>query len=117
MALLVTIAGIGGGIATSVSQRTHEFGLRIALGATLGSVLQLVAGHGLRLVLAGLALGIGVSIAATRVLSNYLFDTRPADLTTFAAVRVTFIAVAALACLAPAWRATRVDPILVLRAD
>jgi predicted permease len=117
VAFLVTITGIGGVIATSVSQRTQEFGLRIALGATRGGVLQLVMGQGLRLVLVGLLLGIGASIATTRVLSNYLFDTKPTDATTFVAVGVTFIVVAALACFAPAWRATRVDPMLALRAD
>jgi putative ABC transport system permease protein len=117
VALLVTITGIGGVIATSVSQRTQEFGLRLALGASRGGVLQLVIGQGLRLVVIGLVLGIAASIATTRVLSNYLFDTEPTDLTTFSAVAIVFVLVAVAACLAPAWRATRVDPMLALRAD
>jgi putative ABC transport system permease protein len=117
LALLVTMSGISGVIATSVSQRMQEFGVRMALGASRDSVLGLVLRQGLVLVVAGLAIGVVASIALTRLLSAYLFDTRPTDPVTFLAVGVLFIAAGAVACLGPAWRATRVDPMLALRAD
>ena len=117
LALLVTMSGISGVIATSVSQRVQEFGVRMALGASREGVLVLVLRQGLGLVGAGLAVGIVASIALTRLLSTYLFDTRPTDPTTFVAVSLLFLAAGSLACLGPAWRATRVDPMLALRAD
>ncbi|HEX3702691.1 MAG TPA: ABC transporter permease [Vicinamibacterales bacterium] len=117
LALLVTMSGISGVIATSVSQRMQEFGVRMALGASRDSVLGLVLRQGLVLVVAGLAIGVAASMALTRLLSAYLFDTRPTDPVTFLAVGVLFIAAGAVACLGPAWRATRVDPMLALRAD
>jgi putative ABC transport system permease protein len=117
LAVLVTMAGITGVIATSVSQRLQEFGVRMALGSSRDRVLRLVVGQGLRLVAIGLCIGIAASAALTRVLSAYLFDTNPTDPVTFAAVVVAFMMVGALACLGPAWRATTVDPMLALRAD
>jgi len=117
LALLVTMSGISGVIATSVSQRLSEFGVRMALGASRDSVLALVLRQGLSLVIAGLAIGIVTSIALTRLLSTYLFDTKPTDPITFLAVGVLFLLAGAVACLGPAWRATRVDPMLALRAD
>jgi putative ABC transport system permease protein len=117
LALLVTMSGISGVIATSVSQRMQEFGVRMALGASREGVLALVLRQGLALVGAGLAAGIVASVALTRLLSSYLFDTRPTDPLTFLAVSLLFLAAGALACLAPAGRATRVDPMLALRAD
>jgi putative ABC transport system permease protein len=117
LALLVTMSGISGVIATSVSQRTQEFGVRMALGASRDRVLALVLQQGLALVLAGLAAGVAASIALTRLLSTYLFDTKPTDPIIFMAVCLLFLAAGALACLGPAWRATRVDPMLALRAD
>jgi putative ABC transport system permease protein len=117
LALLVTMAGITGVIATSVSQRTQEFGVRMALGANRRSVLQMVIGEGLILVGLGLALGMVASIAATRVLSTYLFDTKATDPMTFVAVGAAFVIAGAAACLGPAWRATTVDPMLALRAE
>jgi len=115
LAVLVTMAGITGVIATSVSQRMSEFGVRMALGASRDRVLRLVIGQGLTLVAIGLGIGIGASMALTRVLGTYLYDTTPTDPLTFAAVGVSFVVAGALACLGPAWRATTVDPIL--RAD
>jgi ABC-type antimicrobial peptide transport system permease subunit len=117
LALLVTMAGVTGVIATSVSQRTQEFGLRMALGASRATVLQMVIGQGLILVGVGLALGIAASTAATRVLSTYLFDTNPIDPLTIAAVCGAFVIAGIVACLGPAWRATTVDPMLALRAE
>jgi putative ABC transport system permease protein len=117
LALLVTMAGITGVIATSVSQRTQEFGVRMALGANRRSVLQMVIGEGLLLVGVGLALGMAASFAATRVLSTYLFDTKATDPLTFALVACAFVIAGVAACLGPAWRATTVDPMLALRAE
>jgi putative ABC transport system permease protein len=117
LALLVTITGITGVIATSVSQRTQEFGLRMALGASQNSVLGMVLGQGLLLVALGLVIGIVASLAAARVLQTYLYQTTPTDPLTFAAVAVAFVVAGTLACLGPAWRATTVDPMNALRAE
>jgi predicted permease len=117
LALLVTITGITGVIAQSVSQRTQEFGLRMALGASQRSVLGMMLGQGLWLVGLGLAVGITASFALARVLDSYLYQTTPTDPLTLVGVSVAFIVAGALACLGPAWRATTVDPMLALRAD
>jgi putative ABC transport system permease protein len=117
LALLVTITGITGVIAQSVSQRTQEFGLRMALGASQNSVLGMVVGQGLALVGAGLVLGLGASFALARVLQSYLYETTPTDPLTLIGVAVAFVVCGTLACLGPAWRATAVDPMLALRAD
>jgi predicted permease len=117
LALLVTMAGITGAIATSVSQRTQEFGLRMALGASRHAVLRMVVGQGLVLVLIGLVVGVVASVAATRVLATYLFDTKATDPLTFVVVGVAFLIAGGIACLGPAWRATTVDPMLALRAE
>jgi putative ABC transport system permease protein len=117
LALLVTMAGITGVIATSVSQRTQEFGVRMALGASRQAVLWMVVGQGLILVAAGLAIGVVLSLAASRVLSTYLFGTEATDPVTFIAVAIAFLVAGAVACLGPAWRATTVDPMLALRAE
>jgi ABC-type antimicrobial peptide transport system permease subunit len=117
LAMLVTMTGITGVIATSVSQRTQEFGVRMALGASRESVLRMVIRQGLALVVAGLLLGTGASLALTRVLSTLLFDTTPTDASTFAGVVVAFLLAGTVACLGPAWRATTVNPMQALRAD
>jgi putative ABC transport system permease protein len=117
LALLVTITGITGVIATSVSQRTQEFGLRMALGASQNSVLRMVLGQGLLLVALGLVIGIVAAVAAARVLQTYLYQTTPTDPLTFAGVAVAFVVAGTLACLGPAWRATTVDPMNALRAE
>ena len=115
LALLVTITGITGVIAQSVSQRTQEFGLRMALGATQQSVLRMVIRQGLILVGLGLAIGIGAALALSRVLQTYLYQTTPTDPLTFVVVATAFVVAGTLACLGPAWRATTVDPMLALR--
>jgi putative ABC transport system permease protein len=117
LALLVTITGITGVIAQSVSQRTQEFGVRMALGASQNSVLAMVLRQGLILVGVGLVIGIGASFALARVLQSYLYDTAPTDPLTLVGVALAFIISGTLACLGPAWRATTVDPMLALRAD
>jgi len=117
LALLVTLAGIGGVIATSVTQRTREFGVRMALGASRAAVLAMVVRQGLTLVAAGLAIGIVAAAIAGRVLSSYLYQTAPRDPWIIAGVAVAFLGAATLACLAPARRATTVDPLIALRTE
>ena len=117
LALLVTLAGIGGVIATSVTQRTKEFGLRMALGARRDSVMMMVVRQGLTLVVVGLLIGIAGALAAGRVLSSYLYQTAPRDPVIFAGVAAVFILAGIVACLIPARRATTVDPLIALRAE
>jgi predicted permease len=117
LALVVTIAGITGVIATSVSQRTREFGVRMALGASRPGVLAMVLRQGLLLVALGLAIGLGGALAFVRVLRTYLYDTTPTDPLTLVVVSAVFLVVGTLAAVGPAWRATRVDPMLALRAE
>jgi hypothetical protein len=116
-ALLLAVLGIYGVIAFLASESAHEFGIRMALGAQRMDIQRLVLGHAARLLTAGLVLGIGVSLAATRLLGNMLFRVTPTDPATFFTA-VAVLAVAALAaCEVPALRATRADPARVLRAD
>ncbi len=117
LALVVTLAGLVGLIATSVTHRRHEFGVRMALGAQRTDVLVMVVRQGLVLVIAGLLVGIGASLAFGRVLAAYLYQTAPTDPLALVAVSVTFLLAGVLACLGPAWRATTVDPMVALRAD
>ncbi|HUL74878.1 MAG TPA: ABC transporter permease [Vicinamibacterales bacterium] len=117
LALLITLAGIAAVIATSVSQRTREFGVRMALGASRSSVLTMVLGQGARLVAVGLVLGAASAVGLSRVLARYLFDTAPTEPLVYLAVAGVVFAAGTLACLAPARRATRVDPLRALRAE
>ena len=117
IALLITAAGLAGVIAFSVNQRSQEFGVRMALGASRASVLQLVLGQGLRLVLLGLVLGGVAAVALSSTVRALLFDTEPTDVPTFAGVAVVLAIVALLACLLPARRASSVDPLVVLRGN
>lgn len=117
LALIVTLAGIAGVIATSVSQRTREFGVRMALGASRDAVLTMVLRQGLMMIGLGLALGIAGAIAAGRLLSAYLYETTPADPLILGGVALAFLAAGTLACLGPARRATAVDPLIALRAE
>jgi len=117
IALLITVVGITGVIGTSVSQRTQEFGIRMALGAPGHTVLSMVLRQGLMMVAAGLVIGLLGAVALARVLAGMLFETAPTDVTTFAVVAVVFAVAAVAACLAPALRATAVDPIIALKAE
>ena len=117
LALAVALTGIAGVMAMHVSQRRKEFGVRLALGASRSQVLAPVLRSGLTLVSSGLLLGLIASAALTRVLSPYLFDTTPTDPAAFGGVAIALLVTGALACLAPAWRATRVDPQVVFRTD
>ncbi|MGE0704423.1 MAG: ABC transporter permease [Vicinamibacterales bacterium] len=117
LALVVTVAGITGVVATAVSQRTQEFGVRMALGASRTMVLRTVLGEGLMLVAIGLGVGFAVSLGLVQVLRAYLYETAPTDPITFAAVSVAFLVAGGLATLGPALRATTVDPMVALRAE
>jgi putative ABC transport system permease protein len=117
LALVITLAGVGAVIATSVSQRTREFGVRMALGASRSSVLSMVLRQALWLLVAGLALGAAGAIAFSRVLAQYLFNTRPTEPAVYVAVAGFVLLAGTIACLAPARRATRVDPLRALRSE
>jgi putative ABC transport system permease protein len=115
VALLLATVGIYGSIAYSVAQRTQEVGIRCALGAQQGDILRLILLEGLRLVLAGVALGLGGAFALTRVMKNQLFHVQATDPAVFAGIAILFIAVALAASYLPARRAARVDPMAALR--
>ncbi len=116
-ALLLAAIGIYGVIAYSVAQRTHEIGIRIALGAEQRDILKLIVGQGLVLVLIGAGIGLALALAATRVLKSLLFGVSATDPLTFTVVVVVLVAVALLACYIPARRATKVDPLVALRYE
>ena len=115
--LALSAVGIYGVMAYTVSQRTREIGIRMALGAQIKDVVRMVLGHGMKLTLIGVIIGLGGAFALTRVLKTLLFEVRPTDLTTFAVVSLILIAVGLLACYLPARRATKVDPIETLRYE
>jgi putative ABC transport system permease protein len=117
IALVVTLAGLAGVIATSVAQRTQEFGIRMALGASRAQVLQTVLRQGLLLVGAGLAAGLVLAVTSGKVLSSYLFETEPTDPTALGIVALACLLAGALACLGPARRATTIDPMVALRSE
>jgi ABC-type antimicrobial peptide transport system permease subunit len=115
VALLLAVIGMYGVIAYSVAQRTQEVGIRRALGAQQGDILALVLSHGLRLAVAGVAIGIGGAFALTRLMKSLLFHVSATDPATFIGVAVLFIVVALVASFIPARRAAKIDPMTALR--
>ena len=117
LSLLLATAGLFGVLSYIVAQRSGELGIRIALGAQRDQVLGLVLADGLRPAVVGLMLGLGASAATTQFIESMLYETKPLDPEAFVAVAVLLIASAALACMVPAWRASRLDPMRVLRME
>jgi len=117
LALVLAAVGIYGVTAYTTRQRTHEIGIRVALGATKQDVLRLVLGHGLRLMLAGVGLGLVLSFVLTRFLSGLLLGVTSTDALTFSSVAILLCAVALFACFIPARWAMRVDPMVALRYE
>ena len=117
VALLIAAIGIYGVLAYSVNQRTREIGVRMALGATPGSVLKLIVREGMKVVLLGVAVGLLGGLALGRTVSSLMFGVTVRDPTTFAVVAVSLIGVALAACAIPARRAARVDPMVALRYE
>ena len=117
LALAVSAVGVYGTVNYSVARRTHEIGIRMALGADRGDVVAMVLGQGLRLAAVGVVVGLGGAWVSTRVLETLLFGVQPTDGVAFAAGTGVLALAVLLACYIPARRATRVDPLVALRHE
>ena len=117
LALVLAMVGVFGVFAYSVQQRTREFGVRIALGATTTHVLGLVLGSAARVIAAGVVLGLGAALMLAQTVSAFLFGVQPRDPVTFASVAMVLLLTAAVACAMPALRAARVDPVVAFRNE
>jgi len=117
--LALVLAGIGiyGVMSYAVAQRTHEIGIRMALGAQAHDLLGLVVIKGMRLALIGVVIGLGGALALTRLMKTLLFNVSPTDSLTFVFIAILLMVVAFLACWIPARRATKVDPMIALRCE
>jgi putative ABC transport system permease protein len=117
LAVLISASGIAAVMALAVSQRTHELGVRLALGARQGSIVGMVVRQGLMLALCGTLIGVAIAAALARLLSTLLYATSPTDAPTYIAVGGVFLAVAALACYIPARQVATIDPLIALRQE
>jgi putative ABC transport system permease protein len=117
VALGLALLGIYGVMSYTVSQRTQEVGVRMALGARPAAIHAMVIRDGMRLALAGLALGAGIALLSARLAQSMLFDVSPTDPFAFAATSIGVLGVALLACYLPARHASRVDPLVAMRAE
>jgi putative ABC transport system permease protein len=117
VALSLAAIGLYGMMSYGVAQRTHELGIRIALGATSRDALKMVIGQGMKLVALGLGLGLGVALEVSRLMTHLLFGVSANDPLTFVVIALLLVVVAALACYIPARRATKVDPMVALRQE
>jgi predicted permease len=117
LSLVLAAVGLFGVLSYVAAQRTNEIGIRIALGAQREEVLRLMLVDGLRPAFAGLALGLAASASTVRLMRSMLYETQPLDPVVFAAVTGTLLLVAAIACFAPAWRASHLDPVQALRTE
>jgi predicted permease len=117
LALIITATGLAGVIAFTVSQRTREIGIRMALGAERGSVLRMILRQGLVMVGVGLAIGVGAALALSRLMDGLLYGVQPSDPLTFVIVALVLLGVAVAACTLPARRATTIDPLTALRSE
>jgi putative ABC transport system permease protein len=114
LALILALVGVYGVMSFVITQRTSEFGLRVAMGAKPSDVVALVLGGALRLAVIGLAIGLLLSLAAGRVMASMLFELKPTDAFTYAAVLLAVTPVILLAAAIPAWRAAHIDPVTAL---
>jgi predicted permease len=117
MSLILASVGLYGVLSYLTIQRTAEIGIRMALGAQRGEVVRLMLGDGLHPAFYGLVLGLAASVGAVRLIGSMLYGIKPLDPTVFAAVASTLLVVSAVACMVPAWRASRIDPMLALRTE